>query len=472
MEHVYYKSVKKPVEKIKKARKTKIKSLFEKTCRNQDVVDALNKQGPFRIRKFPPLTTLWAFINQALSEDHSCRNATATVAASTCAVGGTAVSANNSGYCQARLRLALDFVKAIAQATIDKLLDEEKSFLWLGHRLFGVDGTTVLVPDSKTNSTHFKRFSHRPGLPLCRIVGVFSLSTGALCQWAMGPYKGKGTGEVSLFRGILHWFKKNDVVIMDRLFGGYVDMCLLSMRQVHFIVRVPGATKIKNQVSTRLGKNDYLVKISQPWPRPGSIAYDLLKCLPKVIEVRRVDFVTQVKGFRAKHIYVYTSLMDIKKYPPREIAQAYARRWDLEVDFRSLKTHMGMERLRCQTPGMIEKELWVHFLAYNLLRTIMLESALRRNLQPREVSFKEVLQFFSNFRQQLSTNQDTWSTKYECLLQCLTTKVRQRPNRIEPRLLRTNSQKYPKMTGTRALSRFGFWKQGASKARREKSLAS
>ena len=67
--------------------------------------------------------------------------------------------------------------------------------------------------------------------------------------------------------------------------------------------------------------------------------------------------------------------MDAITYPKKTLAELYQQRWKIEVDFRTIKTHMGMEMLRCKTAEMINKEIAVHLLAYNLIRANLARAA-------------------------------------------------------------------------------------------------
>ena len=83
-----------------------------------------------------------------------------------------------------------------------------------------------------------------------------------------------------------------------------------------------------------------------------------------------------------------------RKVSKGELDQLYARRWNVELDLRNIKTTLGVEVLRCLTPQMVEKELWVHLLAYNLIRLLMAQAALDARVHPRQLSFKHAVQLW------------------------------------------------------------------------------
>ena len=72
----------------------------------------------------------------------------------------------------------------------------------------------------------------------------------------------------------------------------------------------------------------------------------------------------------------------------------YRRRWQVELGLRNLKTTLGMDQLSCKSPAMVEKEIWVYLLAYNLIRLSMSDAAQISGCQPCQISFKHTLQLW------------------------------------------------------------------------------
>jgi len=65
----------------------------------------------------------------------------------------------------------------------------------------------------------------------------------------------------------------------------------------------------------------------------------------------------------------------------------HGKRWRIETDLRSLKQTVRLQHLSVQSTDMMEKELLVAVLAYNLVRTIMYVAAQRSGGDPRQLSF-------------------------------------------------------------------------------------
>ena len=110
--------------------------------------------------------------------------------------------------------------------------------------------------------------------------------------------------------------------------------------------------------------------------------------MPDRLELRQIKVRVDQPGFRVSSFYIVTTLLDADKYPASEIADLYFQRWDVELFFRDIKTTMGMDILRCKTPSMVRKELLMHLIAYNCLRNLMLESADKKGVAVRRISFE------------------------------------------------------------------------------------
>jgi hypothetical protein len=155
-------------------------------------------------RVFSPLVTLWVFLGQALSADHSCRPAVARLIAHRLARGQRPCSAQTSAYCQARRRLPESFFADVA-CSVGRRLDDQadRRWLWKGRRVYLFDGTTVTMPDTPENQAAYPQvYNQKPGLgfPIARIGALISLASGAVVNLGFCQYAGKGQGEVSPLR--------------------------------------------------------------------------------------------------------------------------------------------------------------------------------------------------------------------------------------------------------------------------------
>lgn len=168
---------------------------------------------------------------------------------------------------------------------------------------------------------------------------------------------------------------------------------------------------------------------------------------PKSIRVRECRVQVARPGFRTKTLVLATTLLDAVRYPKEDLAELYRARWNAELDLRSLKTTMQMDILRCKTPELARKEVWTHLLAYNLIRTVMAQSAARHAAQPRDISFKGALQTLEAFQPAIALrccrDAERRLRLYNVLLDAVAThRVGDRPDRYEPRRRRQPPRKY------------------------------
>jgi hypothetical protein len=169
---------------------------------------------------------------------------------------------------------------------------------------------------------------------------------------------------------------------------------------------------------------------------------------PKQIELREV---------KAGHQILVTTLLDHRRITKSDLSELYARRWHVELDLRNLKTTTGMDVLSCQTPQMNEKQLWVHLLAYNLIRLLMAQAARDADIDPRELSFKHTLQLWTEWTGRgLCATEDS----QQLLTLIAACKVGQRPGRIEPRERKRRPKPYPWLKVPRAQARRKVAKHG------------
>jgi hypothetical protein len=409
---------------------------------------------------YTPAVTIWVFLAQCLSPDHSCRQAVAQLIAWLLASGRRPCSADTGAYCTARDRLLEEACSQLARAT-GRQVDEDapRRWRWLGHRVLDVDGSTITMPDTQANQAEYpQQPGQKPGcgFPIARILVVFSLAVGTVIEAALAKYQGKQTGENSLFRMLHHLLQKGDVVLADRYFSGWFDLALLFGRGVHSVVRKHQLRASDFRTGKRLGVDDHLVCWIKP-QRPAWMGREPYDALPDYLWLREVRVRVDQKGFRTKQLIVITTLLDPKTYPAAEIAKLYRRRWQAELNLRSLKIVLQMDHLRCKTPHRARNEFYMHLVAYNLIRKVMAIAAAKAGVEPWTVSFKGALQTMDKLLPLLHTKIgiNAWCS---ALLEAIATHdVGNRPDRYEPRLrkrrpkpykhLREPRQNYKKLAG-------------------------
>jgi len=425
-----------------------------------ELFDALEDFLPdHRERLFPPTETLSMFMAQALKPDRSCQNIVNETAVMRVKHGLSPCSTKTGAYCNARQRLPLKMVSGMATYTGQLIAAKVPDrWLWHGRRVLLADGTTVTLPDTPENQASYPQPSgQKPGLgfPIGRIVGITCLSSGASLNAAIGPCKGKGSGEQALLRSLLDTLEIGDVLLGDAFYATYASFAELLSRGVDAVFEQHGARRRSTDFrrGKKLGSKDHLITLTKPKLRPQWMTVAHYESLPDTLTVRELDVGGKV---------LITTLLCPTAVPKSDLKSLYKRRWNVELDIRNIKTTLGMETLSCKTPHMGEKEMWVYLLAYNLIRLIMLQSALLADVLPRLLSFKHTLQLWLAWSG--TANCANENERDDDLLSLVAQQsVGNRPGRIEPRAIKRRQKPYPLLTKKRAVARAQVQKHGHPK---------
>jgi hypothetical protein len=420
------------------------------------ILEVLNDHGvEFRDRVFSPVTTIWGFLSQVLNDDHSCRDAVSRIIAHRAANGNAVCSPNTASYCNARSRIPTSVFSTLATRTAQELqVSAHDHWKWNGRSVFIFDGSSVSMPDTPENQAMYPQPpTQRPGLgfPLARIGVLLSLATGACHNLAIAPYKGKGTGETNLFRRMYDTLKPGDVILADALFDDYFIACELCQRDIDIVARAQ-YERTGSWAAESRPDGDILV-----WQRPNKprgMTGEQYRRYPKQLLMREVTVDARDKNNRARQFKVVTTILALS-IDGREIGGLYERRWDGEVDIRSIKATMQMDVLRCKTPDMVHKEIWTHLLAYNLLRTVMAVAAHETDIEPRQVSFKGAKQTLTAFAPKIEAAQpEDRAPLIDAMLAAIAYhRVGDRPGRWEPRARKRRPRKAARLTQPRHIAK-------------------
>jgi hypothetical protein len=400
------------------------------------ILAALCEHGvTFRDRIFNPVTTIWGFLSQVLSDDHSCRDVVSRILAHRAASGLAPCSPHTASYCEARSRLPTDVLRTLARDTAQQLQETlPKAWKWNGRDVFIADGSHVSMPDTPQNQAGYPQPVVQQdgiGFPLARVAVLLSLATGACHDLAIAPYAGKGTGETTLLRQMYDSLSPGDVVVADALFDNYFLACELRQRGLELVARVQ-AERVGSRTVQSRPDGDVIV-----WHRPNKphgMKGEQYRTYPESLTMRQVSVDARGKDNRAEQFKVVTTILDAS-INGGQIGDLYEQRWDGEVDIRSIKSTMKMDILRCKTPEMVRKEIWAHLLAYNLLRTVMAVAANENDVEPRKISFKGAKQALTAFAPKLEAArpQERASLVDAMLVAVGCHRVGDRPGRWEPR---------------------------------------
>jgi hypothetical protein len=283
------------------------------------------------------------------------------------------------------------------------------------------------------------------------MVVLLSLATAALSGMALGPYRGKETGEPALLRELLDRFQPGDVFLGDCCFSSYCLLALLLACGVDAVVRQHQRRRTDFRCGRRLGRKDHLVVWQRP-ARPSWMDEETYATIPGTLSIRELEVGVQVPGFRTKRLIVVTTLTNVRRYPQAEIAQLFRRRWNVELDLRTIKVTLHMDDLRCKTPEMVRCEIWMHWLAYNLIRKVMGQTALTYQRLPRELSFAAALAAVGTAWEQATVATPAVLTALGHLQWRAIAwhPVGHRPNRVEPRAVKRRPKPHKLLRQPRA----------------------
>ncbi len=420
------------------------------------ILDALNQHGvQFRDRLFTPVTTIWGFLSQVLSDDHSCRDAVSRILAHRAASGLEPCSPNTASYCQARARVPTGVLCTLTRRTAQQLQASlPDDWMWHGRNVFIADGSHVSMPDTEENQAAYPQpVVQQPGIgfPLTRVAVLLSLATGACHDLAIAPYAGKGTGETTLLRQMYDALSPGDVVVADALYDNYFLACELRQRGIELVARVQ-AERVGSRTIESRPDGDIIV-----WQRPNKprgMTGAQYRRYPESLTMRQVSVDARDQNNRAERFQVVTTILDTS-ISGSHIGELYERRWSGEVDIRSLKSTMNMEILRCKTPQMVRKEIWVHLLAYNLLRTVMAVAASANGVEPRAISFKGAKQALTAFAPKLEAARPQQRVELvDAMLKAVAYhRVGDRPGRWEPRARKRRPKKAARLMQPRHIAK-------------------
>jgi hypothetical protein len=438
------------------------------------LLDRADRKDHSRERTFSCRSTFWAFLSQVLSPKTSCREVVRKVQ-SFCSQHGLRVpGSDSSAYCQARSKLDGERLEDIHEAVCEQLNSRvQRDWLWHGHRVRVVDGTGIALPDTRENQGVYPQPAEQRrgcGFPVMQVVACFCLHSGALLGWICTKLT---KHESPLLAQLLPLLQAGQLLLTDRGFSSFSNLALCLHSGIDAVMRLHQARKVDLRCGKPLGKQDRLVV----WKRPQnqtSIPDEDWRQLPRTIAVRILCVRIPVRGFRVKKLWIVTTLIDPKLYPKEDIAQLYWRRWHAELFLRDIKTTMGMEQLRCKSPAMVQKELCMFAIAYNLLRLLIVQSATLYHYQPHQISFKAAADTLRQYRHAIRACRDQPRKLQHILTHLLQiiaqARVADRPNRDEPRVVKRRPKAYQRMTQPRSLMRVSPTRRNKGKKRPEPTL--
>jgi hypothetical protein len=248
-----------------------------------------------------------------------------------------------------------------------------------------VDASTVRLADTPPNRAEFppnqNQFS-RPNFPLLKLLVLFGLASGAVLARATGTKK---DAETRLLMSLRPHLEPGDILGGDRAYGLYVIAHWVNTLGADLLARLNARSRRVDfrKAIKKLGPGDALFLWHKPKVPSRLLSAPEWAQVPETMVVRVIRIRVERPGFRTRDLTVVTTLLDPELYPAQEILEAFLKRWRLEMCLDDLKTTLGMEQLKCLTPGLVQKELRVFLTAHNLLRWIMAQAVKKRSKYPR-----------------------------------------------------------------------------------------
>lgn len=356
------------------------------------IEEALTATGTasIRRRKLPADQVLWLVLGMGLFQDRSIRDVVDHLGLVLPGDGKDSLAP--SAVSQARGRLGAEPVEWLFNRVAAAWSNHGGEPGYEGLALYAVDGTCMRVQDSDANFEHFGKPGGRggsgdAGYPQLRLACLMNLGTRLLVAARFGPF---ATSEQQLADALWDSVPPKSVTILDRGFVDYAQFASFidSSQERHLLVRM--RDNMKPEPIEELPDGSLMVRL-----RPSKEALRATPTLPQEIVGRVIAY--QHPGGTPSRLF--TTLLDPERYRAKDLIVLYHERWEIELAYDELKTHMldRKECLRCKSPDLVAQELWGLLLTYNLVRREMLLVATTHALSPRSISFVSSLMWITNF---------------------------------------------------------------------------
>jgi hypothetical protein len=418
------------------------------------VEEALEATGTatIRRRRLPAEQVVWLVLGMALLRRMSIEQVLRYLQLAL--PGGRGVTVAPSAIVQARARLGSEPMRWLFERCAQTWArDSAERHRWRGLAVYGVDGTTLRVPDSEENRAHFGgqrgRDGEQGGYPQARLVTLMVLRSHLLAAARCGPYS---SGETTLASELWPLLPDNSLCIVDRAF--LAAPCLTAIAGVgsnrHWMTRAK--TKTRWTVLKRFSKRDALVELE--------VSRQTRRDNPQIPErwlMRAIDY--QRPGYKPQ--VLLTSLLDPHAAPAGELIALYHERWELELGYDEVKTQIldRQEALRSRSVEGLTQEIWGVGLLYNLVRLEMEQIAAQAGVPPTRISFGHSLLYIQTCW--VTCGADPNPGYIPKLLRYLRSDLTQfvlperRTRRLYPRAVKIKMSNYPRKRGKPAPSATG-----------------
>lgn len=284
---------------------------------------------------------------------------------------------------KARTRLGAPvMIELFDQAAKPFGLQTPRGFL-AGLRLVSVDGTTMDLADTPANERAYGRpgtnTEFKSAFPQARLLGLVECSTHAIIGAVTGPCT---TAENDMYPGLHHKLDSSMLLMADRGFFSYRSFKDSAATGAQLLWRVRGNMVLP--VHEEFEDGSYL-----------SAVYEGTKERRNNVDPIRVRVVEYAvgDGEKTSEFRLLTTILDPGIASARELAEAYAKRWEIELCFKEMKTHQRGPSvvLRSKTPEGVLQEIYGYLCAHYALRTLIGEVAAEFDEDPLRISFTRTL---------------------------------------------------------------------------------
>jgi hypothetical protein len=321
----------------------------------------------WRNRGWPPLLTLLACIHKQLT----CLSARQ-IEDWAAGLAGTLSDGARDGhaFCMARIRLPLE-VFARALWHLGTLASNSGAWVWRGMRVLIIDGTTLRTPHTGKNIKAFGQSDNgrkKSHFPLVRMLALVCAGAGSVLDVALGEY---ASSEMRMVRVLIERLESGALLVLDAGLSSFMLLWLARQRKCEVLARHHQTRK--GEVVKKLGEGDEIHLWKKP-KKPRVTWSDLLTAVPQSMLIRVITFTVVRKGYRDLELKLCTTLLDAELYPAQELVMMYMQRWNIEVDFRTLKSGYGLARVTGQSEPVVMKEIYSTLIAYNAVQLVMAQS--------------------------------------------------------------------------------------------------
>ena len=399
----------------------------------------------------------WAWLAQILESNASCHRAVSHLQSWARTCGLPAPSSDTSTYCQARIRLKGSFLVDIHHRIISHLRSRTaERDQCQGFNLKALDGSSMQLMDTEVNQKKYPQPSVQKagcGFPVMGVVGLLDLGHGGWEHFETFP---NSHSEITAAPCLLKHLGENDLLLGDRGFCSYELIALCDARHVAVLMRLHQARdrKLDWRRGKKLSRYERLVTWKRPQQPSGStLSKAEWKALPATLTVRLIRLNFENRAGEKATLTLVTTLLDSEKYDGIEMADLYARRWDIELKLRDLKTTLNMEKIAVKTPEMARKSLRMSVIAFNLIRTLMQSAAAEAEKPVWHISFKGVLDLVcashESFRAHAGKPRKLREALDYLITVCATKQIDVRPYRSAARAVKRRPKPFPYLTAPR-----------------------